>query len=112
MYITDSFFENTLLWVFPDYIPEITTPNWQHRLSYFMESQLPIQISAKPTYASAANLKKLIPQYVSWYNANIYDASSQTKEQQDKRKETLTINAGNLIATLLQISKNTLPTDA
>ncbi|WP_298507609.1 hypothetical protein [uncultured Kordia sp.] len=107
MYITDPFLEDTLLWIFPNYIPEIIASDWQHRLSYFMDSQLPIQITANPMYASKDDLKTLIPQYVDWYNANIYNAKTQNIDS-----TALTTSAATLITTLVQISKNTLPTNA
>jgi len=107
MYITDAFLENTLLWIFPIYIPELIASDWQHRLSFFMESQLPIQVTTNPMYATHDDLKTLIPQYVNWYNANIYNAKTGTIDE-----ENIITNAAKLIATLLQISKNTLPTNA
>jgi hypothetical protein len=78
MFITDSFLEDALLWIFPKYIPELVASDWKHRLSYFMDSQLPLQISAKALYAKTNDLKTLIPKYVQWYNANIYNAKTQT----------------------------------
>jgi hypothetical protein len=107
MYITDAFLENTLLWIFPIYIPELIASDWQHRLSFFMESQLPIHITAKPMYASATNLKELIPLYVNWYNANIYNGNTEVIDP-----ETLTTAAANLIPVLIEISKNKLPINA
>ncbi|MFK7748134.1 MAG: hypothetical protein AB8B65_07080 [Kordia sp.] len=107
MYITDPFLANTLLWMFPDYIPELATPDWQHRLSYFMESQLPIQITAHPMYATADNLKTIIPQYVRWFNANIYNTTTQTIDQ-----TAVTKAAADLITTLKLIYNNQVPTNA
>lgn len=107
MFITDSFLANTLLWMFPDYIPELATPDWQHRLTYFMESQLPIQITARPMYASEDNLKTVIPQYATWFNANIYSTTTQSIDE-----TAVTKAAADLITTLKQISNNPVPTNA
>ncbi|WP_420571495.1 hypothetical protein [Kordia sp.] len=112
MYITDSFLKNTLFWIFPNYIKELIATDWQHRLSYFMESQLPIQITANPMYADADDLQTLIPLYVSWYNSNIYNVNNQTTEEKTQTAQKLTVNAGNLVTKLVEISKNTLPTNA
>jgi len=108
MYINDAFFETTVLWIFPNYIPELLTSDWQYRLSYFMDSQLPIQISAKPLYASARDLASLIPNYVNWYNANIYNAHEDLQTQE--ANATKTANA--MMTILVQISQNPAPNNA
>ncbi|MEM6684324.1 MAG: hypothetical protein AAF617_00900 [Bacteroidota bacterium] len=108
MYINDSFLDSTILWIFPDYILELLSSDWQHRLSYFLDSQLPIQISAKPLYASDTQLTTLIPKYVTWYNANIHNAHQDTQTQ-----ETNATKATNdLLTELLQISQNSAPQNA
>lgn len=107
MSITDPFLANTLLWIFPNYIPELANLDWQHRLSYFMDSQLPIQTTACPMYASADNLKTVIPQYVTWFNANIYSTTTQNIDE-----VAVTKAAADLITTLKQVSNNPAPTNA
>jgi hypothetical protein len=107
MFITDPCLAKTLLWVFPNYIQEFANSDWQHRLSYFMESQLPIQITACPLYGSVDNLKTVIPQYVTWFNANIYSTTTQSIDE-----TAVTKAAADLITTLKQISNNPAPTNA
>lgn len=101
LYITDPLFANTLLWIFPDFIPGFQTPEWQQRLSYFKECQLPIELQAKPLYGTATDLQELIPVYVSWYNANIYNATTETYDT-----TVATSSAGSII-TLLKELKTT-----
>ncbi|MEM6719511.1 MAG: hypothetical protein AAF611_09365 [Bacteroidota bacterium] len=108
MYINDAFFDSTMLWIFPNYIPELLTVDWQHRLSYFMDSQLPLEISANPLYADYDNLKTLIPQYVAWYNNNLYNAHI----DDDTKTTNATKYTLELITTLLQISQNQSSTNA
>lgn len=108
LYINNTFFENTVFWIFPDYIPELLTADWQYRLSYFMESQLPIQISANPLYANEDELKTLIPQYVRWYNSNIYNTDIAVAQQATM----MATYTANLMTTLIQISQNKRSTNA
>ncbi len=100
--INHPIFESMLLWIFPDFIPGFQTPEWQQRLSYFMECQLPIEIQAKPLYANPTDMQTLIPLYVSWYNANIYNTTTASYDT-----TTATASAGSLIAILKQL-KTTL----
>ncbi|MBC8754340.1 hypothetical protein H2O64_06635 [Kordia sp. YSTF-M3] len=103
LYITDSLFENTLLWIFPDFIKDFSTSTWQQRLSYFMECQLPIELQANPLYATVENMQTLIPLYVSWFNANIYNATTESYDT------TLATSSAGSIITLLKELKTTPP---
>jgi len=103
-YITDPIFKNTLLWIFPNFIPEFALAEWQQRLSYFMETQLAIQLAAESLYGNAAELYTLILEYSAWYNANIYNAETKTFDT-----TTATKSAGNVIALVKQLK--TTPTD-
>ncbi|WP_046755878.1 hypothetical protein [Kordia jejudonensis] len=99
--IHNSIFDNTLLFFFPDFIPEMKTTAWQNRLSYFMESQLPLQISQDTKQLSEDTLKNLIPKYIDWYNATIYTAKTTTETQEEvaaKRKQETTTSTGHLVA--------------
>ncbi|PTX64059.1 hypothetical protein C8N46_101669 [Kordia periserrulae] len=107
IFVTNPLFENTLLWVFPNYLPEIVTTDWQHRLSYFTETQLPLHISAGSFYATADDLKTFIPQYVRWFNANIYNTSTQSYDI-----TTAATSASEIILTLSQLSQNITATHA
>jgi hypothetical protein len=105
VYITDPLFENTLLWVFPNFIKEFSADEWQQRLSYFTESQLSIQLAATSRYGDADELTELILQYAAWYNANTYNAETETFDT-----TTITSSAGNIIALLKQLKPT--PTNA
>ncbi len=108
--INNNIFKHTLLWIFPDYIKELREADWQHRLSYFMESQLPIQITAHPIYRSETYLKTVIPLYVTWYNANIYSAPKMFETAENAtatRTATITTSAGNLVAQLTKKPEKT-----
>tara|TARA_R110002050_G_scaffold261556_1_gene401619 strand:- start:98836 stop:101565 length:2730 start_codon:yes stop_codon:yes gene_type:complete len=71
--ITDPMFENTLIFIFPDFIPLFKTPEFKYRLHYFLENDLPVQIQATRFYVSNTLLDALIPQYVNWHNNLLYD---------------------------------------
>ncbi|WP_046744087.1 hypothetical protein [Kordia zhangzhouensis] len=101
IYITDSLLSNSLLWIFPDFIPEINAADWQYRLSYFIETELDLQVTVKTLNITAADMKTLIPAYANWYNANIYNAETETINSQELASAT-----SNLISILSQISIN------
>jgi hypothetical protein len=105
LYITDTLFESTLFWIFPDFIQDFSLPTWQQRLIYFEESQLPIELQAAPRYATTDTMQALIPLYVSWYNANIYNAETKIYDT-----TLITSSAGSIIAILQELQ--TTPTDA
>jgi len=102
--INHPIFESMLLWIFPDFIKNFSASAWQQRLSYFQESQLPIDLQATALYASATDLQTLIPLYVSWYNALIYSTTTASYDT-----TTATASAGSLITLLKQLK--TTPTD-
>jgi len=101
--INHPIFKSALLWIFPDFIQDFSMPAWQQRLSYFIECQLPIELQATPLYATTTNIQTLIPLYVSWYNANIYNAITASYDT-----TVATANAGSII-TLLKKLKATPP---
>jgi hypothetical protein len=102
IFINENFLQYALLWIFPSFIKELKTSNWTHRLSYFKESQLPLQITAKEAYLKTNDLKTFIPDYVAWYNANIYNAKKSPTQQEKPSKQ-----AASLVATLRKLYKDT-----
>lgn len=101
--INHPFFSYTFFTIFPNFIPEFMTPEWENRLGYFMDSQLPLHVSQHTMYLSAENLQTLIPSYISWYNSNIYSANKKNKttaQVNADRQEKITTNAGVLVGDL------------
>jgi hypothetical protein len=102
--INHPIFKSALLWIFPDYIKDFGTSTWQQRLSYFMECQLPIELQVNPLYATTENMQALIPLYVSWFNANIYNATTASYNT-----TSATSSAGSIIALLKELKPKPAP---
>lgn len=69
--VIDLFFENELLLVFPGFFEGTSSfkiSNFKNRLSYFLESELPVQVMAKSLFIKDDFLKELILAYANWYN--------------------------------------------
>jgi hypothetical protein len=101
-------FQNTLLYIFPDFIPDFKTSEWKQRLSYFLESQVPLHVQIQPVYANAKRLETLIPLYTTWYNAMLYKATKEgeTEAAAEKRYENLrTESSGDLVVKLKKLYK-------
>ncbi|EDP97189.1 hypothetical protein U8527_02540 [Kordia algicida OT-1] len=108
--INNPVFSDTLLTFFPDFIPEVNTDEWQNRLSFYKESKLPLHIAQHTQYLSAENFAKLIPLYISWYNAHIYATPKMFETAEDaaaKQEQQIITNSGNLLAYLKTIYTKT-----
>ncbi|CAM1367361.1 conserved hypothetical protein [Tenacibaculum sediminilitoris] len=94
--ITDSFFENELLLIFPKFFEgtlNFKISDFKNRLSYFLESELPVQITTKNFFVKNCLLKELIIAYVNWYNSLRFN------------QEKGTLHGGNLIANAKKLIK-------
>ncbi len=74
--INNVIFNNTVLFIFPDFIPDLNTQKFKNRLNVFLESELPVQIGPKVLFLCKDVLEKLIPEYVLWYNNLLYDVKT------------------------------------
>ncbi|WP_430410650.1 hypothetical protein [Kordia sp.] len=74
--IHNSIFDNTLLFYFPDFIESINATTYKQRLSYFLESQLPLHITTHSSYINAIDMNDLIPLFSNWHNALLYNGTT------------------------------------
>ncbi len=68
-YISNPIFNCELLFIFPDFVTGINTIDFKQRVNYFIESELPLHLSAASLYINKETLETLIPIYVAWFNA-------------------------------------------
>ncbi len=69
--IIDPFFNNTLIFIFPKFFEgkeDFKISDFNNRLTYFLESELPVQVSWDKFYAEGKSLKEIIIAYSTWYN--------------------------------------------
>ena len=76
--IQDSIFNNTVLFIFPDFIPDLNTPKFKYRLDAYLESELSVQVTSKCFFLDEDTLKYLIPEFVQWHNDLVYDDKNST----------------------------------
>ncbi len=65
----DTFFEDRLILVFPDYVNGINSPEFNERLNLFLEDTLPVQVTYSTLCLSAIEMEILIQLYVAWHNS-------------------------------------------
>ncbi len=75
--ILDSAFNpNSVLLLFPDFIPEFSTDDFNNRLTLFLENSLPLHVDYKIITISSDILEKIIPIFSVWYNSIRYKQES------------------------------------
>jgi hypothetical protein len=55
--------------VFPEFL---NSTEFQNRLDFFLENELPPQLNYKYLFIDPSNLKELIPKYTKWHNDLIF----------------------------------------
>ena len=97
--LNNPVFNNTVLFIFPDFIPDLNTPKFKYRLNTYLESELSVQVNAKCLFLDEEALGTLSPAFVQWHNDLIYD---------DKNGEmngtSLIESSGILAATMVQLN--------
>ncbi|WP_417237171.1 MULTISPECIES: hypothetical protein [Flavobacteriaceae] len=78
---TDLFFENELFFIFPEFFEGTSNfkiSDFKNRLFYFLENELPVQVTAKNFFVKKDFLKELILAYAAWYNNLRFNQENET----------------------------------
>ncbi|PIF29799.1 hypothetical protein CLU81_0183 [Flavobacterium sp. 9] len=67
--INDELFKKNTLLIFPDYIPELQTPEFKKRLKQFLKISFPTNIKCECLFLSLSELESLIPNYSNWHGS-------------------------------------------
>jgi hypothetical protein len=67
--LNDPLLSYTFLLVFPEFL---NSTEFQNRLDFFLENELPPQLNYKYLFIDPSNLKELIPKYTKWHNDLIF----------------------------------------
>ncbi|MEP0264342.1 hypothetical protein [Dokdonia sp.] len=91
----DPLFNDTVVLLFPKFIlgTENSTnedndkekeSHFEEKLDYFLENELPIQVTPKKKFLQLSEIAKIIPLYVAWHNSLIYDTGDNKKTDPSK----------------------------
>lgn len=82
--INDSLFKKNTILLFPDFIPELQTPQFERRLEQFLAVSLPTNIQCEYLFAQFQELESFTSNYYSWHESlrfkNVLDAHHTTTE--------------------------------
>lgn len=67
-----SMLTNKLLLLFPDFVPSLTTVDFNSRLTCFLDNTLPLQIAYTCSFLNADFFKEVIRLFAKWHNSIIY----------------------------------------
>ncbi|WP_316632408.1 hypothetical protein [uncultured Flavobacterium sp.] len=106
--INDVLFKKNTILIFPDFIPELKTPEFKKRLKQFLKISLPASLQYECLYVKLDELETLIPKYCHWHESLRYKNDLDlTDTQKDNLEETMIIDseqsAVNLIKSLTPI---------
>lgn len=102
----DPLFSDTVVLLFPEFIlgpkndmgekedtGEKKESHFEEKLDYYLENELPIQVTAKKKFLKLSKIAEIIPSYVAWHNSLIHDTGS-NKETDPSKKMTLPLAEG------------------
>lgn len=81
--IHDPLLCDTVLLMFPKFISEDENSDFNERVVFFLEEELPIQLESKVCYLAPDVLEVIIPVYVAWHNSLIINPNSKKKNGND-----------------------------
>ena len=70
--IDSAVFRKNILLIFPNFIPELQTPEFKKRLKQFLKISLPANVSCECLFLSIQELEVFIPNYVKWHDSLRY----------------------------------------
>ena len=103
--LKDPIFENHVICIFPDFLLDYTSDHLKWRLDYFLESELPVQVSSYCLFVEEKKLKRFIHKYVVWYNHLIYGQPPTDGTHRNKDVISYAENTGALINELNKMLK-------
>ena len=86
--INDALFKKNTLLIFPDFIPELKTPEFKKRLKQFLKISLPATLQYECLFVNIAELETLIPNYSNWHESlrykNVSDPDDPPQDNSEK----------------------------
>ncbi|WP_433778231.1 hypothetical protein [Flavobacterium anhuiense] len=103
--INDELFKKNAILIFPDFIPELQTPEFKKRLKLFISICLPTNIKCECLFVSAQELETLLPNYSNWHESLRFKNTQDLFKKQENNLETANpeISSVNLINSLTSI---------
>ncbi|MBL0739542.1 hypothetical protein JI750_21805 [Flavobacterium sp. GN10] len=105
--ITDEVFKKNAILVFPDFIPELQTPQFKKRLKEFLTVSLPTNIKCECLFVRLQDLETFVPNYNSWHESLRFKNTLDVLDKERNNSETTSSNAEqsavNLINSLTSI---------
>ncbi|WDF65948.1 hypothetical protein [Flavobacterium sp. KACC 22763] len=103
--INDELFKKNAILLFPDFIPELQTPEFKKRLKLFLSICLPTSIKCECLFVSVQELETLIPSYSTWHDSLRFKNTQDLLNKQENNLETANpeISSVNLINSLTSI---------
>lgn len=97
--LNNSLFQNKVVLLFPDFIPELNTIAFKNKIALFLESELPPALAWRCFFVNEPVLKALAVTFADWHNAmrfNAHESSDHTLA--------LSKNAGKLVFNIMQLN--------
>lgn len=103
--VNDKLFKKNAILLFPDFIPELQTPEFKKRLKLFLSICLPTSIKCECLFVSVQELETLIPSYSNWHESLRFKNTQDLFDKQENNLETANPeqSAVNLINSLISI---------
>jgi hypothetical protein len=106
--INDELFKKNTLLIFPDYIPELQSPEFKKRLKQFLKISFPTNIKCECLFLSLSEIETLIPNYSNWHGSLIFKTAPDSSDTQKDNPQMAPISdpelsAVNLINSLTSI---------
>lgn len=106
--INDELFKKNTLLIFPDFIPELQTPEFKKRLKQFLKISFPTNIKCECLFLNLRELESVIPNYSNWHESLRFKNVPDLTDMQEGNSEKTTISdpvqsAVNLINSLTSI---------
>ena len=105
--INNELFKKNAVLLFPDFIPELQTPEFKKRLKQFLAVSLPTSIKCECLFANLQQLETFMPNYSSWHESlrfkNAQDLIYKPKDNSETASSDPEQSAVNLINSLTSI---------
>ena len=101
--INDALFKKNAILLFPDFIPELQTPQFERRLEQFLAVSLPTNIKCEYLFAQFQELESFTSNYYSWHESLRFKNTLDSNHTETEASSTSEQYAVNLIHSLTSI---------
>jgi hypothetical protein len=101
--INDALFKKNAILLFPDFIPELQTPQFERRLEQFLAVSLPTNIQCEHLFAKLEELENFASNYYSWHDSLRFKNTLDTHYTKTEASSNPEQYAANLIHSLTSI---------